>query len=72
VALRAVAKYLDIPVEQTMGVGDNLNDLPMLEMAGFSVAVANSSPVVKEKAGFVTEGAVGDGVVEAITRFILQ
>lgn len=72
VALRALAKSLDIPVEKTIGIGDNLNDLPMLEMAGFSVAVANSTPGVKEKAGFVTEGAVGDGVVEAINRFILQ
>jgi Cof subfamily protein (haloacid dehalogenase superfamily) len=71
VALRALAKSLDIPVEQTLAVGDNLNDLPMLEMAGFSVAVANSSPGVKEKAGYVASGAVGDGVVEAINRFIL-
>ena len=72
VALRALAKSLDIPIEQTMAVGDNLNDLPMLEMAGFSVAVANSSPGVKEKAGYVTAGAVGDGVAEAINRFILE
>ena len=71
VALRALAKSLDIPVEQTLAVGDNLNDLPMLEMAGFSVAVANASPGVKEKAGYVASGAVGDGVVEAINKFIL-
>ena len=71
VALRALAKSLDIPIEQVMAMGDNLNDLPMLEAAGFSVAVANAGPGVKEKADFVTEGAVAAGVVEAINRFIL-
>lgn len=72
VALKALAKSLDIPIEQVIGVGDNLNDLPMLEAAGFSVAVANSFPGVKEKADYVTEGAVGDGVAEVINKFILN
>lgn len=71
VALLALAQSLDIPREQVLAVGDNLNDLPMLEAAGFSVAVANASPVVKEKAGYVTQGEVAAGVVEALNRFIL-
>lgn len=71
VALVALARSLDIPIEQVMAIGDNLNDLPMLDAAGFSVAVANSAAGVKEKANFVTEGAVAEGVVEAINRFIL-
>lgn len=72
VALAALAQALDIPRQQVMAIGDNLNDLPMLEWAGLSVAVANASPTVKEKAGYVTQGAVAQGVVEAINRFILE
>jgi Cof subfamily protein (haloacid dehalogenase superfamily) len=72
VALKALAHSLDIPIEQVMAIGDNLNDLPMLEAAGFSVAVANAGPGVKEKANYVAEGAVAEGVVEAINGFILN
>ena len=71
-ALAALARSLDIPREAVMAVGDNLNDLPMLEWAGLSVAVANAAPVVKEKAGYVTQAVVGAGVVEAVNRFILS
>ncbi|HEX2910640.1 MAG TPA: Cof-type HAD-IIB family hydrolase [Chloroflexia bacterium] len=71
-ALEALAKSLDIPREQVIAVGDNLNDLPMLEWAGLGVAVANSTPGVKEKARFVTERPIAQGVVEVIQRFILN
>ncbi len=71
VALAALAASLDIPREQVMAIGDNLNDLPMLEYAGLSVAVANAGSTVKAKVGYVTTGEVAQGVVEAINRFIL-
>lgn len=71
-ALQALARSLDIPMEKVIAIGDNLNDLPLLEAAGLSIAVANASPIVKEKADFVTQGAVAEGVVEAINRFILN
>jgi Cof subfamily protein (haloacid dehalogenase superfamily) len=71
-ALAALARSLEIPREQVIAIGDNLNDLPMLEYAGLSIAVANSSPTVKEKARYVTQGAIAQGVVEAINQFILR
>lgn len=72
VALEALARALDIPQKQVMAVGDNLNDLPMFDYAGVKVAVANAAPGIKEKADYVTQGAVAAGVVEAIERFILR
>jgi Cof subfamily protein (haloacid dehalogenase superfamily) len=71
IALKALAQSLNIPIEQVMAIGDNLNDLPMLETAGLSIAVANAGPVVKATAGYVTQGEVSEGVIEAINRFIL-
>ena len=71
-ALNALAQSLQISREEVIAIGDNLNDLPMLEYAGLSIAVANSGPVVKEKARYVTQGAIAAGVVEAINRFILK
>ncbi len=70
-ALAALAQSLDIPREKVMAIGDNLNDLPMLQWAGIGVAVNNAPPVVKEAAGFVTQASFSQGVIEALQRFVL-
>jgi phosphoserine phosphatase len=36
-ALESLAADLDLPASRTVAVGDGANDLPMLEVAGFSV-----------------------------------
>ena len=41
-ALAFVAKKYDIPLEETVAVGDNQNDLAMLQAAGVGLAVANA------------------------------
>lgn len=71
VALQSLAERFDIPRSQVMAIGDNLNDLPMLEYAGLSVAVANASPQTKAVVKYVAQGAVATGVVEAIRKFVL-
>lgn len=49
-AVKFMADYYGIPIERTVAVGDNLNDLPMLETAGIGIAVANADPTLKDKA----------------------
>ena len=50
--------------------GDGFNDLPMIEYAGFGVAMANAPEQLKEKADYVTPSCDEDGLVDVITRFI--
>ncbi len=68
--LRAVAKELEIGIEEIIGVGDAENDRAFLEICGYSVAVANALPTLKEQVNWVTNGDRGDGVVELIDRFL--
>lgn len=49
-AVTFLADYYHIPLEKTIAVGDQLNDLPMIEVAGLGVAVANAHPQLKAKA----------------------
>ena len=49
-AVTFLADYYGIPLENTIAVGDQLNDLPMIEVAGLGVAVANADPELKTKA----------------------
>ena len=68
-ALRYLADYYGIPLAQTIAIGDNYNDLPMLQAAGLGVAVENGEDTLKKKAGFVTRPCDDDGVAYVIRKF---
>lgn len=70
-ALAYLAKYFGVKREEIMAVGDSYNDLEMLEYAGLGVVVANAREDVKKKAGYVASAPHGDGVVEALEKFVL-
>ena len=71
-ALRQLATHLGVPIEQTMAVGDNLNDLDLVTEAGLGVAMGDGDPRVRAAADFVTGTYFEDGVATAIERFILN
>lgn len=49
-ALLRLAEHLQIPKEQTIGVGDSLNDLDNIRKAGLGLAMENASEVLKTAA----------------------
>ena len=72
-ALAWLARYLGIPLEKTIAIGDNENDMEMIKMAGLGIAVQNALPDVKEAADVVTTKDFSQGAVaEAIERFVLH
>lgn len=71
-ALIALANHLNIPLKNTMAIGDAGNDLPMIVTAGVGVAMENAYPEVKGKADFITLDNEHSGVAYAINKFILN
>ncbi|HLR91927.1 MAG TPA: Cof-type HAD-IIB family hydrolase [Atopostipes sp.] len=68
-----LADHLGIDIEETIAIGDNFNDWPMLETAGLSVGVQNMVPELKERVDYVTEANHNeDAVAEVIEKFILE
>jgi len=57
---------------QVIAVGDDVNDIPMLEAAGLSFAMGNALPEVKEVAQAVTTSNDEDGVAAALRSVFLQ
>ena len=55
---------------QVVGIGDAENDEALLSRCGFSVAVANAIPRIKQIADLTTEQEHGPGVVEVIERIL--
>jgi Cof subfamily protein (haloacid dehalogenase superfamily) len=63
-------KFDAIDLETTMAIGDNLNDVEMLEVAGLAVAVSNSTSEVKNVADLISSLPSGQGVVEVIKMLL--
>ena len=53
-------------------VGDDLADLPVLEVVGFGVAVANARPEVQERAHHVTGARGGEGALREVVELLLR
>jgi HAD superfamily hydrolase (TIGR01484 family) len=68
--LHAALRQLCLSPHNVVGIGDAENDHALLNACECSVAVANSIPVLKEKADIVTDGARGEGVVELIGKLL--
>ena len=69
-ALKIVSKYLNIPIENTVAIGNDKNDISMFEVAGLSVAVANASDDIKNKADHITLSNDEDGVAIFLEELI--
>ena len=65
-ALQFLAAHLGIPQEQTAAIGDYLNDVEMVEWAGFGGAVANGRDEVKAVADVIVASNQEAGVAEFI------
>ena len=72
-AVRYMADFYHEPIENTVAVGDEENDCPMIEAAGVGVAMANASEAAKAVADYVTERDNNhSGITEVIEKFILN
>ncbi len=70
-AVKSLSRAMGIPIPDIMTIGDGINDIPMLEVAGFSVAMGNGSDAVKAAAHVVTDDCENDGFAKAIERYVL-
>ena len=69
--VRMLAEKLGLKQEEVMAIGDQENDLAMIEYAGTGVAMGNAIDSVKEIAQFVTKTNMEDGVAHAIEELVL-
>lgn len=68
----ALAQQVGIPLAQVMAIGDNNNDIEMLEAVGWGVAMGQASDTVRSIAQAVTTSNAADGVARAIECYALR
>ncbi|MGF1489168.1 MAG: HAD family hydrolase [Prochloraceae cyanobacterium] len=68
--LKIAIDRLNLAPENIVGIGDAENDLDLLNISGFGIAVANALPILKQQADWVTTKSRGEGVEEAISLML--
>ena len=71
-ALEALCELLDIPLKNTLALGDSGNDESMLTAAGIGIAMGNAPEHIKQMADGITERCEKDGAAIAIERYALN
>ncbi|SHJ32306.1 hypothetical protein SAMN02745176_03192 [Lutispora thermophila DSM 19022] len=70
-AIKILAEIYGIKRDEIIAIGDNENDISMIEYAGLGVAMGNGVEALKEKADYVTGNYDEDGVAQVIRKFVL-
>ncbi|MCC6806540.1 MAG: HAD hydrolase family protein [Deltaproteobacteria bacterium] len=71
-ALRALCSENGYDLADVCYVGDDINDIGAVRIAGVGVAVADAAPELVERAAWVTKHAGGKGAVREVCEAILQ
>ena len=71
-ALEVLTSKLGISREETAAIGDQTNDMEMLQWAGTGIAMANAIPAVKDISQIVTTRANGEGGVAEAIEILLK
>lgn len=70
-SVKWLCNYLNIPLENALAAGDEMNDISMLEAAGVAIAMKNGRDFVKKIANIVTAtDNNNDGLVPILKQYI--
>lgn len=67
--VRRVCEALDVPLADTVGFGDSMNDLEMIQTVGLSFCMANGSPTLKKLASVVCPAVNEDGLYRTFEQY---
>lgn len=71
-AIEFLLEKLNINKNEVLAIGDNMNDIEMIQNSGLGVVMGNSNPKMKEIADEIVSDNNSEGVLEAFNKFILQ
>ena len=70
--VKELARILNMPMDSTIAVGDEQNDIEMIETAHLRIAMKNGIPELKAVADYVTENDNNhDAIAEIIEKYVL-
>ncbi|HAW09449.1 MAG TPA: 3-deoxy-D-manno-octulosonate 8-phosphate phosphatase [Bacteroidetes bacterium] len=70
--LKALADKYNLEMDEIAYIGDDINDIPALKIAGFSACPNDASKFVKNIANYICEYPGGNGAVRELAEMILE
>jgi 3-deoxy-D-manno-octulosonate 8-phosphate phosphatase (KDO 8-P phosphatase) len=67
-----ICEALGIDISEVAHIGDDLNDLPLLQSVGLALTVANAVPEVLEAVAYITVKEGGSGAVREISDLLIK
>jgi len=71
-AVTGICDDLSIDISEVAHIGDDLNDLPLLQSVGVAITVANAVPEVLEAVAYITDKEGGSGAVREISDLLIK
>lgn len=71
-AVNFLQNYWGITKEETLTIGDQNNDIALLEAGGLKIAMGNATDSLKEIADHITDTVENDGFVKAVNELVLN
>jgi Cof subfamily protein (haloacid dehalogenase superfamily) len=67
-SLQYLSNLLNIDQTEVMAIGDNYNDVSMIEYAGLGVAMGQADEIIKRKSQYITDTNDENGVAKALKQ----
>jgi 3-deoxy-D-manno-octulosonate 8-phosphate phosphatase (KDO 8-P phosphatase) len=71
-AFEKLVKHYKLKMREVVFIGDDINDLGVLNLAGFSVCPADTFDYIKERVDLVTTAKGGRGVLREVADLVLS
>jgi 3-deoxy-D-manno-octulosonate 8-phosphate phosphatase (KDO 8-P phosphatase) len=71
-ALRGLAELHGLSLAEVCFMGDDINDVPALEIVGLAAAPADAQPSVRAKCRFISTAGGGNGAVRELIEMVLS
>ncbi|MCM1338229.1 MAG: HAD family hydrolase [Muribaculaceae bacterium] len=67
-----LCKMWNLKQEEVLTIGDQNNDIDLVQAGGIGVAMGNGTPELKECADYITDTVDNDGFVKAVEKFVIS
>ena len=71
-AIKILAEKYGITIDEVMAIGDQNNDIEMVETAGVGVAMGNGTEEIKAIANYITDSVENDGFIKAVNKLVWE
>lgn len=69
-AVKYLQKYWNLSDDEILTIGDQNNDIALLQAGGLKIAMGNATDELKKEADYITDSVYNDGFVRAMERFV--